>query len=208
MGEFDDPLTPTVPTSVTCAACGVSVPVGYPRCPRCHAPVPQGGRATRQVLRPEGGGTSLAPERGGSGILWALIGTAVVIGIAVGLWLLTRDDEPAPAAVVEEEAEDLDAAEEVEEEVAGDDALPPTAGQAAGERRREAIRALEETLRTEQLWSNVRSDGDTVTIESSLCDDPAMSPAIGAAVSDLRAAGVSVVECIAPHGGVVFSRTL
>lgn len=210
MGELDEPLTPTVPTSVTCPNCGVAVAVGYPRCPRCHAAVPQGGRATLQTFRGKGlaGGTSVAPH-GGSVVRFAAIAAGAVIAIAVGLWLVTRDgDQPAATGP----DDDTEAVEEEEgagdDEVVADDEAPATVREGASEARRDAIRALEETLRGEQLWSKVRGDGDTVTIESSLCDDPAMSPAIGASVSELRAAGVAIVECIAPHGAVVFSRSL
>jgi hypothetical protein len=201
MGEPAAPRPPGVPTTVTCPGCGVAVAVGYPRCPRCQAAVPRGRPPTLQ-----GGGTSLAGERS-EWPRWALAGAALTLVFGAVLWLATRES-PARAtdagALADAEAFEEEDAEEEEE---GEVALAPAPGAEPVEAAT-ALRQLDEALRSERLWAKLRVAGALIEIESALCDDAAMWPAIAGVAEALHASGARAVRCLAPHGAVVFERDL
>jgi hypothetical protein len=213
MPEGSGPLTPSMPTTVTCPSCGVDVQVGYPRCPRCHAAVPQAPRAKRQTFRESNvaGGTSLEPPAapgGRTGLL--ILALAGVAAILLFIWLGTRDTpdrkptEPA-AGVVEDEEDD----EEDEEEVDDDEgAAPDDDDRPAADQMPAALRDLDEALRAAQMWSKVTREGDVVVVESALCEDKGMWAAIAPLAVQLRDAGASAVRCRAQHGAVVFEHDL
>jgi len=209
-----EPLTPGVPTSVTCPSCGVEVAVGYPRCPRCHATVPQAAGAARPSVREAmlAGGTSVEPAGGGSlRMPLVLIGLAGLAILLLVIWLATRKDEPAaaPASDEVEAVEDDDEAELEEGEAPGGaPAVERRPAPAADDRMPAAIRELDEALRAAQLWSNVRREDDVVVVESALCEDATMWPTIAPLAAQLGDAGATAVRCQAPHGGVVFERQL
>lgn len=211
----DEPLNPGVTTSVPCPSCGVDVSVGYPRCPRCHAAVPQAPRAKRQTFREANiaGGTSVEPVTGpggGNGLL--LVGLAAAVALLLVIWLATRGDDTKKAAepaagVVEDEGDEDEGGGQDDED---DDTTPDEArpDRPAADDLPAAIRDLDEALRAAQMWSKVTRAGDVVVVESSLCEDSAMWSAIAPLASQLRDAGATAVRCQAQHGGVVFERDL
>lgn len=211
----DAPREPIVPRTVTCPSCGVAVQVGYPRCPRCQSPVPAPPRAKRATARDTlAGGTTVAPEAPRR-IGWLVAAGIVLVAGSVGVWLASRSDRPAAGATEPDEAEEEE--DEGEDEVAEpggepepagrrDDPTPTPAGRGAAAAG--AVRQLEAALRDDRLWARVSHDAEVVVIESSLCDDPGMWPAIMAEAATLRAVGLAAVRCTAPHGGVVFERGL
>jgi hypothetical protein len=214
MPDGREPLTPSLPTTVTCPSCGVDVAVGYPRCPRCHAAVPQAPRARRQTFRESNvaGGTSLEPPIGAGGrgglLLLVLGGVAALLLV---IYLATRGgDEPKAAAQDEVEEEETD-----EEEDEAEQGGAPDEGEAVEEEEGEAedlmpsaLRDLDEALRAAQMWSKVTREDDVVVVESSLCEDGGMWSAIAPLAAQLRDAGASAVRCRAQHGAVVFERKL
>ncbi len=201
-------------TSVPCPGCGVAVAVGYPRCPKCHAPVPQPARSRRATAREEliAGGTSVAPEAGGGyGGLFA-VGALVLVGIGVMVWMSTRDDRPARPSVVETEDDDGvddDDADDRRPGVGDDEPIaPPPQPAPAGSALRGAIKDLDDALRGERVWSKVGVDGASVVVESALCGDPSMPPILNEHLAALRDAGATALRCQEPHGGVVFATDL
>jgi hypothetical protein len=208
---------PGVVTSVPCPACGVAVAVGYPRCPKCHAPVPQPRRARRQTAR-EGlaGGTSVEPERAGLGG-WLVIAAVVVAAIGLVVYVATRDDDRAAPAARDDEGvapgdDDGDGAGAVDDEAPteggeGDDE-PFRPRTPAGQPLRDAVRALDADLRAERVWSKVVTEGDVVIVESAMCADAAMPPVLNAHLADLAAGGAVTLRCQEPHGAVVFATDL
>jgi hypothetical protein len=205
-----EPLTPAVPTTVTCPKCGVDVAVGYPRCPRCHAAVPQGARARRATPLELGGGTSVEVARGPSRAGLILLALAGVVLIVVIVLFATGGGgsrkAAAPEEAVEEEAvEDETGDEPADEADTEEEAARP---EPAADPMPAALRDLDRALRAAQLWSNVRREGTVVVVESALCEDTGMWPAIAALAGDLRDAGASAVRCQGRHGGVIFERAL
>ncbi len=212
------PLSPAVPTQVTCPGCGVAVAVGYPRCPRCHATVPSAPRSKRATFREEAlaGGTSLAPpdDEPGPPVGCIAFGVVLLVVGVIAIWLATRDRTATPA-VTDDETEDV---EEAAEPVEPDEETPvegagPATGTAdedveEGPDIEEVARDLDAALRGAQLWSKVTVDGDVVVIESSLCDDPGVWGEVKLEAVALRDAGTVSVRCQEPHGGVVFDRKL
>ena len=207
-----EPLTPQVPTSVTCPGCGVDVAVGYPRCPRCHASVPQPGRPRRQTFREMNlaGGTSVEPEDTGRGgfLVIALAGFAAILLV---VWLATRDgDDDARPATADDDLADDEPVDDVEPGQPVADDTPDLSREEPDEEdlMPAALADLDEALRAAQMWSKVRRSGDVVVVESSLCEDGDMWSAIAPLAAQLRDAGATAVRCQAPHGGVVFERAL
>ena len=67
---------------------------------------------------------------------------------------------------------------------------------------------LEGALATERLYGKASMRGDRVEVRSSFCDDARAQAIIDGARSALRGVGATSLACVAPHGGVVFVRTL
>jgi hypothetical protein len=204
---------------VTCPGCGVAVAVGYPKCPRCHATVPQAQRAKRATFREEAmsGGTSLAAideDEPGAPVGWIAFGVLLLVGGGIAIWLATRDTPRAVEATgdeeeVEEAAEPVEPGEEpLEEEEETTPGTEPGVEEESGPDLSEVARDVDLALRGAQLWSKVSVDGDALVIESSLCDDPGVWTTVMGEAVGLRDAGAKSVRCQEPHGGVVFDRRL
>ena len=206
-----------VPNTITCPGCGVALAVGYPKCPRCHASVPQGPRSKRQTVREEmiAGGTSLEPPAAAPRSWPWLLAAALVIGGLV-VWVASRRDQRARAAPTDSNAvtDDNERDDETAASAAEDDEdVAAATGQAAAAAPGPAdlgpaIRELDGALRGERLWAKVTADGDVVVIESALCGDSAIALVVDELGAGLRAAGARSVRCQEPHGAVVFDRGL
>src|SRR5688500_14282629 len=92
-------------SSTPCPGCGVAVPVGYARCPRCHAPMPS-ARMRRESL--QAGGTSVAEVAKPGRALWIAGGVLLLAGAIVAIALLTGGDRRRAA----DDGEALEAEEE------------------------------------------------------------------------------------------------
>lgn len=180
-----------------CPACGVAVLPGYVRCPKCHKALPR--RLSTQVE----GGTAVQPTAR-KGSLYAVIG-AVVVGIAVLVYLGARDgDKPAAAPAVTEEPEPTAAPAEPAPVAEQPEApAPPT-----GPDPVEVAARLERDLRKQRLWSTVSVVGDRVEVRSGSCNDAAMSPLLDGAAPALKAAGLTRLRCLEQSGRVVTDRDL
>jgi hypothetical protein len=77
----------TGPLSKPCPACGVQVPPGYVKCPRCHAELPQTTPGRKRPATDVGGGTTVAP---GMDRTLIYIGVGAIALIALVTFLLTR----------------------------------------------------------------------------------------------------------------------
>lgn len=179
-----------------CPSCGVAVLPGYVRCPKCHKPLPR--RLSTQV---EGGTAVLPTARKGS--LYAVLG-AVVVGIAILVYLGVRDDDKPAAAPAVEEPEATATTDEPAP------AVEPTepAAQPTGPNPAEVAGRLERDLRKQRLWSTVNIIGDRVEVRSGSCADPAMAPLVDGAVPALKAAGLTKLRCLEQSGRVVTDRDL
>ncbi|MCA9674929.1 MAG: hypothetical protein H6709_05125 [Kofleriaceae bacterium] len=203
---------------MTCPGCGVAVAIGYPRCPKCHAALPQPARSRRATARDEllTGGTSVEPSGGYRGL--ALIGV-VVLGLIVAVVVMTRrgGDRGGARAPSDDRDDRADRADDRTGGTRADDVddlpeLPPATqtggGAAAADPLAGAIRDLSEALRTERLWSKVSHDGTEIVVESSLCGDTAMHEVLAQQVAPLHDAGARSLRCQEPHGGLVFETDL
>jgi hypothetical protein len=208
------PLAPAVATTVTCPSCGVAVAVGYPKCPRCHSAVPQAPRTKRQTLREEmlAGGTSVEPPEmpaTSSPLLPLAIGVVALGAVIAGFVLLRKEPTTQPAIEpAGEGADDTEPEQDDEPEATTEPGATAEAGAAPVEEvdLSGAVDSLSEELRVQRLWATVRADGTVIEIQSSLCDDKAMTAAVDGA--GLAGSGATAVRCVAAHGGVVWERGL
>lgn len=199
--------------TVTCPACGVPVAIGYPRCPKCKAAVPQAPRARRGSVREQlvAGGTSIEPPETGAGsanwLPWALLALLVIGAGAFFAMRSSSSSTKAPVADVEDDDEADD-----DPEAAADPDEPTTRGTgtaatpAGGDPMPAAVRALDDALRGERLWAKVSSDGTMLIVESSLCAQ--IQEQLGALAADARAEGATAVQCRAQHGELMFEQDL
>lgn len=203
----------SVPHMVPCPACGVPVAIGYPRCPKCHAAVPQGPRARRGSVREQllGGGTSVEPATAGTGGLpWLPWVLAALVLIAIGGFLAFRggDSKPAPAASVEDTEEDdadVDDTDDTDDDEIA--AAPRTApGEEPEDTMPQAVQLLDDHLRGERLWAKVVRDDTVLAIESKLCAQ--IEGEIGAVAADLKGLGATAVSCTSVNGELMFERGL
>lgn len=67
---------------------------------------------------------------------------------------------------------------------------------------------LERALAAERLYGKASMRADRVEVRSSFCDDARAQAIIDGARGALRGVGAASLACVAPHGGVVFVRTL
>ncbi len=194
-----------------CPKCGISVAPGYPRCPKCHAAMPDapkmGSSASAQRVQ---GGTSTAAETPRS---WPWIAAAAglaVLGV-VGIFVLRSSEKkkPAPPPVASPAqapvAANVSAANEPTE-VAPDPSAPDEPSLV--QKRLEAQTSLREALDTRRLWATVDNDGDDLSIHSAYCNDAAMAEAIDELEKQLGAAGIVHVACYERHGPLVFERAI
>jgi hypothetical protein len=194
-----------------CPGCGLAVPAGYPRCPRCHAAMP--AVTTTLPLRGsprDPGGTSLAEE--GSRKPALLIGAvllAVVVAVVAVVILMRSGDgdkdkgkDKAPAGA------------------GGGTAARPSAGPAGGGAdpgpaepdeppapgTTPSGAPLDAELQNRRLWATVSVEGTVAVVSSAYCADPGMDESLRAAGPDLAATGVTAVRCNERHGPLVFER--
>ena len=180
---------------------------GYVKCPRCHAVLPGSGRFRRSG---DAGGTSV--ERGFPIVPVAVGVVAVAVVLVLVLGGATKKKEAAPATPP---------AGETSEPAAPAGVVPPNTAppaatvqrtleipSASGPDPRAAAGELERALGRQRLWSSVQAAGDRVEIRSGSCGDPGMGPAIDAARTGLRGAGLTRLRCLAQSGAVVFERDL
>lgn len=206
---MSDALPPAA--TVPCPGCGVAVSAGYPRCPKCHGVMPRPSTSRVTARGAVAGGSSVEDARR-AGVGWVVggvAGAAAILGVA---WWMLRDDGRARAAAAPDAASAEEGAEGDDGEAADPEAEAPRARAAApvddGPDLPRAMRALDDALRVERLWSKLRRERDVVVVESAQCDDPAMAPVVEAHLEALAAAGASAVRCLALHGAVMFERGL
>lgn len=199
------------PISRTCPQCGVALPVGYVKCPRCHSELSSPIQISRARQRTDGGGTAIGASSNRTAIM---IGAGVALGVLV-IWLVVRDPASSTAAPVTADAAGPAVAEEpVADEPVADEPIAPSGRPAPpppDDNRPNptaALSQLSRDLRVEKLWAAVGQDGDTIVIDSSFCEDTALGGILDSHAGELRAARFAAVRCRAPHGGVVFERGL
>lgn len=199
-------------TSQPCPSCGISVMVGYVKCPKCHAPMPGGAAGARGRRASLAGGTTserddaLPREGGGGGILWVL--GVLVLGAAVAIWATQcsggkRTAAPS-ATVIDEAAPEATAPPPAAPELAGP--VTPTPGGAADPSF--AADALEGELAGERLFATVTVLGDMLDVRSAFCNEARLGEVIGRHAAELRGAGVTRVRCSETYGTQVFERGL
>lgn len=189
--------------SATCPACGVAVVPGYVRCPKCQRPLPSKGRGGTVA-----GGTAVA---GGGGLPLIPIAAAVAVVLGVILFFALRGGETKPASA-------QSAPDEMGEQPADDTPEPvlnnvptidePRPGEPPRVDPNATARDLERALKSQRLWSSVEVVGNRVEVRSGSCRDANMIPAVDAARSALRTAGLTKVRCVENSGAVVFEREL
>ncbi len=199
-------------TGGTCPACGVAVAPGYPRCPKCHAALPDapplGGNASAQRVQ---GGTSTAAESPRSWLWVAGAAGLALLGV-IGFFVLRSSEKhpgapPPPAASPAE----VPAAPNVAAAEQGADVAPDPSAPAEPSRvqqQLEAAASLREALDNRRLWASVNADHNDLSIHSAYCNDAAMAGAIDELEKDLGAAGITHVGCYERHGPLVFERTI
>lgn len=217
-----EPSGPIAVVTKVCPGCGVAVPAGYPKCPRCHTELPQTlpGETRRRTPTDMGGGTTMSP---GPERTLIYIGVAAIGLIAVVTWLMVRGGPTKPAAAAT--GSDDSGASDTDDGTTGDtdEAQPePPPDRApvqprpppdpddtpAAQTAAAAAAELGRELRSERLWATVTIDATTVVVDSSFCDDAGLGAILSSHTGALRDAGLTDVRCRAPHGGVVFERGL
>ncbi|MBL8620843.1 MAG: hypothetical protein JNK64_06050 [Myxococcales bacterium] len=190
-------------SSVPCPSCGVAVTAGYPRCPRCHAPMPGVGAARGRRDTNQGGGTTVKerPSRWSAAAL-AVALVAVVAGVVA--LVLTRGAahhtvaEPTvtPVAPPPLSARTLDEPEAPSPDVAPvRDPWP-------------VLDRLERAAASERLYLKATARGASVELRSSFCGEARVEALVDAALPALREQGIARVTCVELHGAAVFARTL
>jgi hypothetical protein len=195
-----------------CANCGLSVALGYPRCPRCQAPLaaaaptaPASLAARAKRLSGPPSGTSVEPS---SPSRQLIIGAAAgAVALALVAWVALRSgptkaaSPPATAgsASVEEPTPPAAAALVVAE--------PPR--QAAEEvNQGAAIDQLRREFGKARLYSQISVEGEQLELRSNSCGDSQLVGLLEQARSLLTHSGLRHIRCLQPHGQVVFSRDL
>lgn len=194
-------------TGRACPACGVRVAPGYPKCPKCHAEMPQEPRpATGAPLQ---GGTSVAAE--GAPMVWIAGGAALAAIIAIVVIAGSGGDD-APAAVgadggdvAEVEADDEPVVVDDDDDDFFDDVDDEAA--AADEARKTAVTALGRALNGQRVWSQVSVNGTTAVLETDFCEDETLVQVVDDARDQLKAAGFGAIQCYSKFGVLVFERT-
>jgi hypothetical protein len=199
-GVTEELGAPTMP----CPRCAVPVPLGYVRCPRCHATMPDAARPRRETSPGAPGGTAL-PD-GGGGFPWLLAGVCGVAAAVAVVWFVVRGGAggagaDAPVAVP--------AQPRAAPTAIPDDQPPPAPTVDPRPRlRTEALSQLEQALAADRLWATVSEVGDAVVIRSAFCRDPGLGARLGAFHGKLVGLGFTAVSCLEQGGEPVFSRRL
>jgi len=197
-------------TSQPCPSCGISVMIGYQKCPKCHAPMP-GAAAQRTRRGSMAGGTTsekidVVPEGGGSGAtLWVVALLAIAGGTAI--WATQcrgGKARPTPAAITTEPVDQpagRGTAPSVPDE--GPDQVAPSGPDPAF-----AADALEGELGGERLYATVAAIGEVLDVRSAFCAEARLGEIIARHAAELKAAGVLRVRCSETYGTQVFEREL
>lgn len=201
-------------TSQPCPSCGISVMIGYLKCPKCHAPMPAGPAGARGRRASMAGGTTserievLPEERGGGGgILWIIGVLVLVAGVAV--WATQcRADQPttAPSATVIDEAAGPETGTAPAPAPFEQGPSPSAAGGQPDPSF--AADALEGELAGERLFATVSVFGEVLDVRSAFCDEARMGEIIARHAVELRGSGVTRVRCSETYGSQVFERAL
>jgi hypothetical protein len=201
----------------------VAVVPGYVKCPRCHAVLPQMRRLRRGSVDP--GGTSVAERRSFPlvPVLVAVAAVAVVLVLVVGGERKKRATAGSAVGALAPAGAEAGPAPAAGPAAPTTGAAAPTTGAAApvagaapvpldipaaGPSPAGVAAELERALGRQRLWSSVQPSGARVDVRSGACGEPAMGPAIEAARTALRGAGLTRLRCLAQSGAVVFERDL
>ncbi|MBK9030532.1 MAG: hypothetical protein IPL61_04200 [Myxococcales bacterium] len=193
-----------MPTS-PCPGCGVAVAAGYPRCPKCHAPMPgvAGGRTRRDTN--QGGGTTVtARSSRATGVALVVAGAAVLAAVVALVMTsgsahrkVATDPRVTAVTPMTSSARRID-----------DTAIEAPPPPPAPPEPWPVLDRLERALAAERLYGKVTIRGGAVEVRSSFCEEARVQALVDGALADLRAVGAATVACVAPHGAVVFRRTL
>lgn len=193
----------------SCRSCGVSVALGYARCPRCRTPLELEGvdgaelsRARRISGAP--GGTSMAPAPSSSRWLVAGAAASIAVGALAAFLLVRRPPAAAPPPASEQGALEAPGEPEPSAIVAPAEATPVAAPPASSE----ALGGLRSMLGKARLFAQLASAGDRLELRSASCDDSQLPVLLAEAREALWQAGIRHVRCLEPHGQVVFERDL
>ena len=213
-----------------CPKCAVAVPIGYVKCPRCHAPMPAVPRLRRESMRDAIAGGTSVPEPETGGFPWLLAGVCAAAATAAVIWYVSSGgaraaDSAAGAATGAGSGAPAMTASAPPVAPAG--STGPGGGGAAGSgsaadvepsptpavdprprQRADAIAALGRTLAADRLWATVEAVGDAVVIRSSFCADTGVGAHVDAAHDQLAGAGFRAVRCLEKAGAPVWQRDL
>lgn len=190
-------------SSVPCPACGVAVTAGYPRCPRCHAPMPGAGAPRGRRDTHQGGGTTVKerPSR------WSAAALVVaVVGVVAGVVALVLTRGAAHHTVAEPTVTPV-APPPVSARTLDEPAAPP-AEVAPVRDPWPVLDRLERAAAGERLYLKATARGASVELRSSFCGEARVEALVDAALPALRAQGIARVTCVELHGAAVFARTL
>ncbi|KAB2908822.1 MAG: hypothetical protein F9K40_04170 [Kofleriaceae bacterium] len=199
-------------TSQACPACGVKVMLGYAKCPKCHAPMPNATARSRRPSVAGGGGTTSQPiERidglGGRGWIVGVVALVVVAGAIIWAVELRGGGEtkrPAEAAVPVETGAATATAAPIELQP---DELPAPNLQNRPDPAYVAD-ALEGELARDRLFATVDVAGELLDVRSAYCTDPRFSEITARYIADLKASGLVRIRCSETHGEQVYERAL
>jgi len=209
-------VSPDPATTSPCAKCGVAVPLGYVKCPRCHAPMPAtqplAARAKRNTMRDAVAGGTAVPEPESGGFPWLLAGVCAAAAIAAIVWYVQSGGARAADAPVPADQVDL-AAMVAPGSAAGSSSREPEPPPAPvvdprPRQRLEALATLEHTLASDKLWATVTAGGDNIEIRSSFCADRGVAARVTAAHDALASLGFKAVRCLEKAGAPVWALDL
>ena len=190
---------PTGGNDQWCAVCEIAVPRGYLKCPKCKQRMPAARR------KAAAGGTSMVVVAGARRPFWLLLGLGITAAAAIYFHLSITDTynsiirrrptETAPGDGGTGAAAD-----------AGEDAGPA----ATEEQRDEALNALVGILEAANIEADVEVSAgapDTVILRSAQCREPALADSVAEATSDLSSANFAKLQCYAPNGTVMLTKS-
>lgn len=197
-------------TSQPCPACGVKVMLGYAKCPKCHAPMPNAAPRGRRPSVSGGGTTSQPMERidGGGGKGW-IVGVVALVAIA-GAVIWAVELRGGGAKRTQEAVEPVETRrnfDTVETDLRPPDNLPPPTSENAPDPAYIAD-ALEGELARDRLFATVQVTGDLLDVRSAYCSDPRFDEISARYVAELKAAGIVRIRCSETHGEQVYERPL
>jgi hypothetical protein len=190
----------------TCPSCGVSVPKGYVKCPKCHAVMPRTASPLRRAHTEPGGGTSVSAGRTASLGVMLLVAAATALVVFLANQEDTTPQARAPTVVV---ASGGPGSESPSADEQGRDAGATDDGEV--DISSIALDKLYEALVKAQLfaWVDVQSDErTTVVLQSWYCNNEDLKDAIETAGTELRNNGFERVVCLERAGKQIFDQAL